>query len=240
LSAATIGAFSLDAAGQSRCRPRRPAGSAGARRSGAATSAAPRSRGVRAGGANENYAREVKNNSISRRNFLQLGASFGMLAGLGGIKFTAAQASDYKALVCVFLFGGNDGHNMVVPLAQQQYQAYAAARPGLAISQNQLLPISDATQGTFGLHYGIPEIFVIGGAVSGGKVYGQFPLMTNYNGGNIQGTDYADNRGTMLPQFALTQYGATLAQWFGAQTIDLSALFPTLTNFGVNNLGFMG
>lgn len=98
-----------------------------------------------------------------------------------------------------------------------------------------LQPSGTGTDHGWGNHH-----FVIGGAVNGGKVYGQFPLMTNYNGGNIQGADYADNRGTMLPQFALTQYGATLAKWFGAQVTDLPALFPTLTNFAVNDLGFMG
>ncbi len=74
-------------------------------------------------------------NEISRREFIKLGAAFGMLAGLGQFKQTLAapQAQDYKALVCLFMFGGNDGHNMVVPLASQQYSAYRAARGALAL-----------------------------------------------------------------------------------------------------------
>ena len=96
---------------------------------------------------------------ISRRAFLQLGASLGIVLGLGRFDWAAAAtASDYKALVCLFLFGGNDGHNTVVPLQSTQYNAYVAARGGLALPQNQLLGITDATQGPFGLHYAMPEL----------------------------------------------------------------------------------
>ncbi len=97
--------------------------------------------------------------TISRRGFLQLGASLGMLLGLGRFDWAnAATTSDYKALVCIFLFGGNDGHNVVVPLQAQQYAAYVNARGALALPQNQLLGISDTAQGAFGLHYGLPEL----------------------------------------------------------------------------------
>lgn len=96
---------------------------------------------------------------ISRRNFLQLGASVGMLAGLGRFKWAqAAAVPDYKALVCLFMFGGNDGHNTVVPLDSAQYNAYLAGRGALALPQNQLLAISDPAQGAFGLHYAMPEL----------------------------------------------------------------------------------
>ena len=96
---------------------------------------------------------------ISRRNFLQLGASASMLLALGRFKWAqAAVASDYKALVCLFMLGGNDGHNTAVPLDSAQYAAYVAARGALALPQNQLLSISDPVQGMFGLHYAMPEM----------------------------------------------------------------------------------
>lgn len=96
---------------------------------------------------------------ISRRNFLQLSATLGVLAGLRQFELAATPAqADYKALVCLFMFGGNDGHNLVVPLTPAEYGAYTNARSGLAIPQNQLLPISDPVQGQFGLHYGVPEL----------------------------------------------------------------------------------
>jgi uncharacterized protein (DUF1501 family) len=63
----------------------------------------------------------------------------------------ASGPADYKALVCIFLFGGNDANNTVVPV--DGHAAYAAARGALTIPQAQLLPISVPSEGaTFGLH----------------------------------------------------------------------------------------
>lgn len=53
-----------------------------------------------------------------------------------------AQSGGYKALVCVFLFGGNDANNMLVPLAGSDYTAYAAARGAIALPQATLLPLA--------------------------------------------------------------------------------------------------
>lgn len=99
-----------------------------------------------------------KENDFSRRKFLQLSASLGVLATLGNLEWAnAATITDYKALVCIFLFGGNDGHNMVVPLDSTQYPAYAAARGALAHPLSALQPINDA-QGPFGLHPLMPQM----------------------------------------------------------------------------------
>ena len=81
----------------------------------------------------------MKDTMVSRRKFLQLSAGLGMLAGLGRLEIAHA-ANDYKALVCLFMLGGNDGHNTVVPLGNAQYNAYKNARQGLALNVNQLLP----------------------------------------------------------------------------------------------------
>ena len=53
-----------------------------------------------------------------------------------------APFTDYRALVCVFLFGGNDSFNMLVPRSAAEYDAYAASRQNLAIAQDRLLPIA--------------------------------------------------------------------------------------------------
>jgi uncharacterized protein (DUF1501 family) len=60
----------------------------------------------------------------------------------------ANTGGDYRALVCVFLFGGNDSNNMIVPFTTAGYNAYATARgpqsaSGLALPQGSLLPIAD-------------------------------------------------------------------------------------------------
>jgi uncharacterized protein (DUF1501 family) len=51
---------------------------------------------------------------------------------------SAAGATDYKALVCVFLYGGNDYANTVVPYDASSYAAYQAARPSFAHSRESL------------------------------------------------------------------------------------------------------
>lgn len=100
--------------------------------------------------------------TVTRRNFLQhticagLGAT-GALNALGNLSATAAavpQVGDYKALVCVFLFGGNDGANTVVPYSQSDYDAYATARTNLALPRANLLPITPLTSDgrNFALH----------------------------------------------------------------------------------------
>ena len=67
----------------------------------------------------------------------------------------APVAGDFKALVCLFLYGGNDANNLIIPSDTTDYNAYAAARQQLAIPQASLLPITPATYSdgrTFGLH----------------------------------------------------------------------------------------
>jgi uncharacterized protein (DUF1501 family) len=101
----------------------------------------------------------------SRRDFIKdtlrsvtaLGA-VGTMAKFGELNALAA-GSNYQALVCVFLLGGNDGHNTVVPMttAQQNYSLYQQSRGGLAIPQGQLLPIANGSD-TYGLHPSLPEI----------------------------------------------------------------------------------
>jgi uncharacterized protein (DUF1501 family) len=72
-------------------------------------------------------------------------------------RWLRASATDYKALVCVFLNGGNDGNNMFVSL--DQYAGYSSARnaAGLAIPQANLLPVSPVSGGSYGFHPNMPE-----------------------------------------------------------------------------------
>lgn len=102
----------------------------------------------------------------SRRDFLKTAVtSLGMLGASGvfgkfsEINALASSSSPYQALVCIFLAGGNDGNNMVVPIAtaQQNYNLYAQGRQGLALPQSALLPIQNGTD-TYGLHPNMPEI----------------------------------------------------------------------------------
>ncbi|HEY4282730.1 MAG TPA: hypothetical protein VGM62_06650, partial [Chthoniobacterales bacterium] len=81
---------------------------------------------------------------------------------------TAPASGEYRALVCLFLSGGNDSFNMLAPFsgpsstAADSYAEYSASRSNLALlkSSNQLIEIHPQnTQGrTFGVHYGMPEV----------------------------------------------------------------------------------
>ena len=81
---------------------------------------------------------------------LRTGAPLAMsLAGLGSLASLGARAADssgYKALVCLYMHGGNDSHNWVVPIDATGYAQYAAVRRELAIPTSRLLPIGCSTQ----------------------------------------------------------------------------------------------
>ncbi|HEX8246805.1 MAG TPA: DUF1501 domain-containing protein [Pyrinomonadaceae bacterium] len=94
---------------------------------------------------------------------------FGMVSALAQ-KRTAENlepTEGYKALVCVFLSGGNDSNNMVVPKHNEGYAQYAAGRQaqGLAIPQANLLPIMPPAMGglEFGLHPSLTGLHTLWG-----------------------------------------------------------------------------
>ena len=72
----------------------------------------------------------------------------------------SSTAGDYKALVCLFLFGGNDANNVIVPRDTNGYNSYAAARGILAIPQASLLPITlqNGDGRDFGFHPNLVEL----------------------------------------------------------------------------------
>src|ERR1044071_5285874 len=111
--------------------------------------------------------------TTSRRDFLRASAcTLGGLAlastveSLGLVGAYAQSATDYRALVCAFLNGGNDGTNLVVPLDDASFNAYDAVRIGLnnsiglGIPRASLVPVNPPSQGRqFGLHPNLaPEV----------------------------------------------------------------------------------
>ena len=93
---------------------------------------------------------------MDRRHFLSHAGALGAgvaLAQLGILSARAQTANDYKALVCIFMYGGNDGNNTLVPIDSSGYAAYAATRGPIALAQNALLPLVEAGGAArFGLH----------------------------------------------------------------------------------------
>jgi uncharacterized protein (DUF1501 family) len=100
---------------------------------------------------------------IHRRSFIQYAslAAAGRLVGLqpfGALNALAQSApgDGYKALVCVFLYGGNDANNTLVPFDSVGYNNYASLRGPLALPQSQLLQL--ASMPNYGLHGSLPEV----------------------------------------------------------------------------------
>jgi uncharacterized protein (DUF1501 family) len=87
---------------------------------------------------------------MQRRHFLSTAAAVMAGTTLSQLMPRAAQAQsvDYRALVCIFLYGGNDGMNMVAPRDSTRYGQYAAVRKLLALPQDALVPIGT----DYGLH----------------------------------------------------------------------------------------
>jgi uncharacterized protein (DUF1501 family) len=107
-------------------------------------------------------------NNQQRRSFLKK-----LAVGVGSTSFLATQGklqlmqsamaessdysalTDHKSLVCVFLFGGNDAFNMLVPYEQSAYNDYKKARSGLALARNSLHPLKGDQQA---FHASMPDL----------------------------------------------------------------------------------
>jgi uncharacterized protein (DUF1501 family) len=69
-----------------------------------------------------------------------------------------ASGTDYKALVCIFYFGGNDSNNFIIPIDTAGYGNYQTIRANLAIPQGSVLPLQTGSSANFGLHPNLPEL----------------------------------------------------------------------------------
>lgn len=86
---------------------------------------------------------------------LPLASQLAGLAALASQSSHAAETGGYKALVCLYMNGGSDTHNWVVPIDASGYTEYSAARSDLAIAADRLQPITVSNQGT-GRSFGMP------------------------------------------------------------------------------------
>lgn len=112
----------------------------------------------------------MKTDKISRRRFLGQAscAAVGSLSVLNTLLHlrlagslaaaTPPEDGEYRALVCVFLAGGNDSFNMLVPREPGAYSDYANSRADLALTADQLIEIRPQGLPAFGVHHGMPEL----------------------------------------------------------------------------------
>jgi uncharacterized protein (DUF1501 family) len=152
---------------------------------------------------------------LSRREFLRrsscsaLGAA-ALASGIDrfGLVQAFAQGTSYKALVCVFLAGGNDGNNMVVPLDTAGYNAYDQVRrtAELAIAKDSLLPITPKSLGTpFGLHPSLAAVHPL-------FADGNLAILSNV-GPLIQPTSKQDYQSNAPRPYQLFSHSDQIAQW---------------------------
>ena len=95
---------------------------------------------------------------------------------------------DYRALVCLFLGGGNDSFNMLVPDDETGYAEYASSRGDLALAREDLLPLNPGTLPdgrTLGVHPSLPVVREL------------------YDGGKAA---FVSNVGTLVEPTSLGQY----------------------------------
>ena len=105
-----------------------------------------------------------------------------------------------------------------------QVTTFTASDFGRTLTSN-----SDGTDHGWGSHH-----FVVGGAVQGQDMYGQYPVV-----GANQANDVGAGR--LIPTTAVDQYAGTLARWFGLSDGQVRQVFPNFGNFGSSPyLGFLG
>ncbi len=99
---------------------------------------------------------------LSRRGFIRVGsAAVGSLAlrPFGLLPALAQSGPDYRALVCVFLFGGNDSNNTVIPMDAASFQAYTSIRGSLALTASELTtPVTSASGAPIAFHGKLAEV----------------------------------------------------------------------------------
>ena len=107
------------------------------------------------------FPSDLTSGGLTRREWLRRSGGCAVGAGALAQALLAAQpahAADYKALVCVFLYGGNDGLNTIVPTDSARYNQYAGVRRGLAIPAGSLLRLDGID---FGLHPALSSLVPI-------------------------------------------------------------------------------
>jgi uncharacterized protein (DUF1501 family) len=145
-------------------------------------------------------------NIRNRREFLKSCCGLGAagvsahLARLGVMSAQAQTAPNYRALVCIFLFGGNDSNNMVVPI-DSRYGAYQAMRGAVALPQAQLRA---AGSSGYGLHPSLVNVQ---------RIYGQGRAALVFNVGTlVRPTTKAALNSTPLPR-NLYSHSDQTQQW---------------------------
>lgn len=142
---------------------------------------------------------------------------------VGGYDTHAAQLADHPVLLQDLSTSMAAFHAATQELGvDDQTTAFTASDFGRTLSSN-----GDGSDHGWGSHH-----LIVGGAVRGGRFYGQMPDLSS-NGPLDAGW------GQIIPTTSVEQYAATLGAWMGIGLTGLDDIFPNLVNFPVADLGFM-
>jgi uncharacterized protein (DUF1501 family) len=176
---------------------------------------------------------------ITRREFIRRAAcaavgTTALSASIRDLRFMNAAVAqsninDYKALVCIFLSGGNDANNLILPTLQSEYDNYAAIRtPILAVPQSSILPVSvlNGIGQSFGLHPACPELQTLFGE---GKLAFLFNVGTlvypmtraQYQGGILQKPPQLFSHSDQVTQWQTSIPDAPPITGWGGRCADL-------------------
>jgi len=202
---------------------------------------------------------------LTRRDFIRQAAcaavgTLAMTSAIRDLRFMNAAVaqsniSDYKALVCIFMAGGNDSNNLVVPTLTSEYNNYAGIRtPVLALPQSSLLPIAPRNNDghQYGLHPCCGELQGLFGAGRLALVFNTGTLVypitrAQYLSGSVQRppqlfshADQVTQWQTSVPdQPALTGWGGRCADLLHAvqpgAAVSLSVTLAGANTFEVGN-----
>jgi uncharacterized protein (DUF1501 family) len=169
----------------------------------------------------------------NRRSFIKYAslAAAGNAAGLrpfGMLNALAQSPSNYKALVCVFLYGGNDANNLLVPFDTAGYANYAKIRGPLALPQNQLLQLGASPN--FALNPNVPELQSLFNSNAAALVTNVGTLVepttrAQYLAGATVPTNLFSHADQQLEWQNAAQSGETQTGWAGRIADQLNASF---------------
>jgi uncharacterized protein (DUF1501 family) len=169
----------------------------------------------------------------SRRTFINCAslAAAGNILGLrpfGALNALAQSSGGYKALVCVFLFGGNDANNTLIPFDTTGYGKYSSLRGDLALAQNTLLPLTPAPN--FALHPSLPDIQTLFNSNTAAFVANVGTLVqpltrAQYQAGQTAPTNLFSHPDQQLEWQNAAQSAATPTGWAGRMADVLGASY---------------
>jgi uncharacterized protein (DUF1501 family) len=145
-------------------------------------------------------------------------------AALGGFDTHDAQLDDHAALLLELSTAIADFHTHTTQLGiADKVTLFTASDFNRTYNSN-----GKGSDHAWGGHH-----LIVGGAVNGGRLYGDMPIL------QIQGPDDTGTRGSWIPKVSTDEMSATLARWFGVSAGDLPLVLPNIGRFARTDLGFM-